>query len=78
MKTTLTMLATATLLIGAAAAAAEAPQFSDVDANKDGYVSREEATKTPEIMKLFATVDANHDNKLSPTEYQNAVQQLQG
>jgi Ca2+-binding EF-hand superfamily protein len=77
MSKILPMIATATLFIGAAATAAEQPTFSEVDKNKDGYVSREEASMAPDIMKLFATVDANHDNQLSPTEYENALKQLQ-
>jgi EF hand len=76
MNRMLVTMAAAMLLMGAAARAGEAPKFTDVDKNKDGYVSHEEAAMAPEIMKLFATVDANHDNRLSQTEYENAVKQL--
>jgi len=67
----------ATTFIGVATFAAEAPQFNDVDKNKDGYISQDEAKSVPEIMKLFATVDADRDGKLSPAEYANAMKELQ-
>jgi hypothetical protein len=72
----LATVATATLLIGVAATAAEQPTFSDMDKNKDGYLSREEANAAPDLMKLFAAVDADHDNRLTPTEYANALKQI--
>ena len=77
MNKILPTIATVTLLIGAAAAAAEEPTFSAVDKNRDGYISRDEASMAPDVLKLFATVDANHDDRLSPTEYAAAVKELQ-
>ncbi len=78
MNKMLPILATATAVIGATAIAAERPTFSQLDKNNDGYVSHEEAAAAPDIMKLFAAVDTNHDNQLSQTEYANALKQLQG
>jgi hypothetical protein len=67
-----------TLLVTGAAFAKEPPQFTTVDQDKDGFVSREEARGSPEIMELFAAVDENKDNQLSTAEYMEAVKQLQG
>ena len=67
----------AALLAGAAAAAGDAPEFTVIDKDKNGYVSREEARTAPEIMELFARVDSNKDGQLSTAEYSEAVKQLE-
>jgi len=66
------------LLVSGAAVAAEAPEFTAIDADKNGYVSRQEASRSPDVMEIFAQVDANRDNQLSATEYAEAVELLQG
>ncbi len=75
-KTTSAIMATL-CLSGTAAVAGDAPEFTFMDQDKDGYVSREEARIVPEIMALFARVDANQDGQLSTAEYSQAVKQLQ-
>jgi Ca2+-binding EF-hand superfamily protein len=67
----------AALLASGSAAAADAPEFTSIDKDKNGYVSREEARTTPEIMELFARVDSNKDGQLSAAEYSAAVKQLE-
>jgi Ca2+-binding EF-hand superfamily protein len=67
-----------TVLIASTALAGEVPQFTTIDKDKDGYVSKDEARAVPEIMELFASVDVNKDNQLSTSEYMEAVKQLQG
>jgi Ca2+-binding EF-hand superfamily protein len=67
----------AALLAAGAAFAAEAPQFTVIDADKDGFVSREEARTSPDVMEIFARVDANKDNRLSATEYVEVIKLLQ-
>jgi Ca2+-binding EF-hand superfamily protein len=37
--------------------------------NNDGYLSRTEAAKNPELMKNWKQADKNGDGKLSRTEY---------
>jgi hypothetical protein len=73
----------ATIVTGTAfalgtAVAGEAPEFTVIDKDKDGYVSRDEARAAPDIMEIFARVDANRDDQLSTAEYMEAVKQLQG
>ena len=68
----------ATVLVVGTALAGEAPEFTSIDKDKNGYVSRDEARAAPEIMELFARVDANKDNQLSTAEYMEAVKQLEG
>jgi Ca2+-binding EF-hand superfamily protein len=60
------------------ALAGEAPEFTAIDKNKDGFVSLEEARAAPDIIEIFALVDEDKDNKLSTAEYMEAVKQLQG
>ena len=45
------------------------PGFNKLDANHDGYLSRTEAAKNPELRKNFKQADKNGDGKLSRTEY---------
>jgi hypothetical protein len=66
------------LLAAGTAVAGDPPDFTSVDANRDGYVSRDEARAEPQIMSIFASVDADRDNQLSTAEFMDAVKQLQG
>jgi hypothetical protein len=68
----------AVFALGTAFAGGEAPEFTTIDKDKDGYVSRDEARAAPDIMEIFARVDVNEDDQLSTAEYTEAVKQLQG
>jgi len=46
-----------------------AVEFSALDRNRDGYVTRIEAIAQPEIAKRFAQFDADKDRWFSPAEY---------
>ena len=46
-----------------------AAQFSALDRNRDGFVTRVEALAEQEIHKRFAQFDANKDRQLSLAEY---------
>jgi hypothetical protein len=48
---------------------ARAAEFSALDRNRDGYVTRIEALADQEIYKRFAQFDANKDRQLSLAEY---------
>ena len=52
-----------------AAAFAQPAGFDTLDRNRDGFVSRVEATAAPEIAKRFAQFDTNHDRLLSRQEF---------
>jgi hypothetical protein len=45
------------------------PGFNALDKNNDGYLSRTEAARNPELAKNFKKADKNGDGKLSRTEY---------
>jgi hypothetical protein len=53
---------------GASAPSSSAPSFSDLDKNRDGSLSRDEAASAP-WAKEFSRLDTNHDGKLSKQEY---------
>jgi len=52
-----------------AAAGAQLHNFSALDRNQDGYLSRIEVTAAPEIAKRFAQFDIDKDRRLSQAEY---------
>lgn len=49
------------------------PGFNALDKNNDGYLSRTEAAKNPELFKKFKQADKNGDGKLSRMEYLEAM-----
>ena len=77
MKLAITVLAGATALALAGPAVAadkdkaqtNDPGFNVLDKNNDGYVTRSEARRNPELAKQFKQADRNNDGKLSRTEY---------
>ncbi len=44
-------------------------RFDELDRNRDGYLSRDEANGAPELDTRFSELDANNDGKLSRAEY---------
>jgi hypothetical protein len=59
----------AATLFSSATALAQSNDFSTLDRNRDGYLSRVEALGAPEIYKRFAQFDTDTDKRLSPAEY---------
>ncbi|MEX5404116.1 EF-hand domain-containing protein [Stenotrophomonas sp. WED208] len=47
--------------------------FKEMDADKDGKISRKEAAVVPEIAKCFAGLDTDGDGYLSLKEMQQAM-----
>ena len=48
------------------------PEFTRLDTNHDGYVSRDEVKKIKDIEQAFGDADDNHDGKLDPDEFVKA------
>jgi len=65
-----------TIVAASGAFAADPPDFTTVDRDKNGYISRDEARSAPDIDQVFASVDANRDGQLSTAEFMEAVKQL--
>jgi hypothetical protein len=64
---------------GAVIADAEkTPDFSVIDADRDGYISRSEAQSVPELAQIFASVDGDRDGQLDTSEWSGAVARLRG
>ena len=57
-------------------AKSSAPRFEEIDTNKDGSLSKSEATKVAGLD--FDKADTNHDGKVSQAEYQAATSRMGG
>jgi hyperosmotically inducible protein len=65
------LLIAVSLAVGTAALAQPA-EFSALDRNGDGYLSRLEVAAQPDLAKRFAQFDIDRDRRWSPAEYQAA------
>lgn len=67
--TTLAALAMTATTAAYAGTDAKASGYDDLDANKDGKISRSEATADPELSSRWNELDQNGDNKLDQGEF---------
>lgn len=51
------------------------PMFQQLDANHDGYISRDEAKRSADVSARFVKLDTNHDGKVSVEEFIKGTQQ---
>jgi len=49
--------------------------FEQLDANRDGFVTVEEAKRSADITARFKTLDANRDAKISADEFKKGSQE---
>lgn len=61
-----------------AAAAPAKKSWSDVDADKNGALTKAEAVVVPALGKVFDQADGNADGSLTTAEYKAYVAQVQG
>lgn len=71
MSKLLSVVSVAAVLALAGPALAEAPSFEELDQNKDGSLSKEEAAKAPSLD--FAKADINRDGRIDRQEYEEAM-----
>lgn len=57
------------LVFFAVPAFASVPDFTEIDADKDGIISQDEAFEAGISNQLFAKLDRDQDQKLSAEEY---------
>jgi len=53
-----------------------AENFQSLDTDHDGFISREDAKKIPDLIRVFERFDTDHDGRLSHVDfeaYENAV-----
>lgn len=58
----------------AAAKEAPAPLFTQLDANKDGYLTKEEAKRSAEVTASFSKLDADRDGKIAANEFRMGME----
>ena len=51
------------------------PLFKELDKNRDGQVTRDEAKRSAEILSTFDTLDTDHNGKVSLLEWNAAEMQ---
>ena len=49
----------------------KAPEWSDSDTDRDGYLSRDELIPFPGVLKKFEQIDTDGDNRISEQEYRD-------
>lgn len=50
-----------------------APLFEQLDANRDGFVTMEEAKRSADVTARFKALDANGDGKISADEFKKGT-----
>ena len=53
----------------AATGAQAAPIFEQLDSNRDGFVTKEEAKRSADVTARFKALDADRDGKISAAEF---------
>lgn len=48
--------------------------FNQLDSNHDGYISKDEASRSADVSAMFDSLDANHDGMISASEYAKGAQ----
>jgi Ca2+-binding EF-hand superfamily protein len=56
-------------IVSLAIAPVYAAEFSELDADQDGYISNEEASADPALVEQFSTLDANADGQIDEEEF---------
>jgi hypothetical protein len=57
-------------------ATSQLPAFSEMDANQNGLISRDEAERIEAVKEQFSQVDSDKDGNLTLAEYQKTYQKV--
>ena len=49
----------------------KAPEWSESDSNRDGFLTKDELVPFPGVVKQFEVIDADRDGKISEMEYKD-------
>lgn len=47
----------------------KAPEWTESDSNRDGYLTKEELIPFPSVLKQFERIDTDRDGRISEEEY---------
>lgn len=47
----------------------KAPEWTEADTNRDGYLTKEELIPYPGVLKEFEKIDTDRDGRISEAEY---------
>lgn len=47
----------------------KAPEWTESDTNRDGYLTKEELIPFPTVLRKFEQIDSDRDGRLSEAEY---------
>lgn len=47
----------------------KAPEWTESDTNRDGYLTKEELIPFPSVLKQFEQIDTDRDGRISEAEY---------
>ncbi|HLO63183.1 MAG TPA: EF-hand domain-containing protein [Azonexus sp.] len=50
------------------------PMFKELDTNKDGYVSHDEAKRSAEVTARFSEMDTDRDGRITVSEFRKGAQ----
>ncbi|MFC4819144.1 hypothetical protein [Dokdonella ginsengisoli] len=49
----------------------KAPEWTESDTNRDGYLTKEELIPFPSVLKQFEQIDTDRDGRISEAEYRD-------
>ena len=61
------------LAVASMTAQAAIPSFASLDTDANGMISKQEASKSEEVVLAFNAADADKDGNLSPEEYKSLL-----
>jgi hypothetical protein len=51
----------------------KAPEWTETDTNRDGYLTKDELIPYPTVLKVFEQIDTDRDGRISEAEYREWI-----